>query len=67
MIITHNTKCCKFGDVQSIIDYVDGVFLPNTLHSSSPMQQLLQASADVICWHNDIYSFHKVFWNSCWL
>jgi hypothetical protein len=28
------------------------------------MQRLLQATGDVVCWHNDIYSFQKVFWIS---
>ncbi|KAH9546252.1 hypothetical protein CY35_12G085000 [Sphagnum magellanicum] len=42
-----------------IIDYVDDVFLPNILYYNSPMQHLFQATGDVICWHNDIYSFQK--------
>ncbi|KAH9532697.1 hypothetical protein CY35_18G012400 [Sphagnum magellanicum] len=45
----------------AIIDYVDDVFLPNTLYYNSPMQSLLQGTGDVACWHNDIYSFQKVF------
>jgi hypothetical protein len=48
--------------LQGIIDYVDDVFLPNTVYYNSTMQRLLQATGDVACWHNDIYSFQKVFW-----
>jgi hypothetical protein len=47
--------------LQGIIDYVDDVFLPNTLYYNSTMERLLQATGDVACWHNDIYSFQKVF------
>ncbi|KAH9542884.1 hypothetical protein CY35_13G031600 [Sphagnum magellanicum] len=54
----------KFGFMTAalaIVEYVDDVFLPNTLYFSSPMQRLLQATGDVACWHNDIYSFQKEF------
>ncbi|CAM6029117.1 unnamed protein product [Sphagnum balticum] len=56
----------KFGYMTAalaIVDYVDDVFLPNTLYFSSPMQRLLQAKGDVVCWHNDIHSFQKEFVN----
>ncbi|CAM6029760.1 unnamed protein product [Sphagnum balticum] len=59
MYLSHRKEFGYMDASLSIIDYVEGVFLPNTLHYSSPMQQLLQASGDVICWHNDIYSFQK--------
>lgn len=56
----------KFGFMTAalaIMDYVDDVFLPNTLYFSSPMQRLINATGDVVCWHNDIYSFQKEFVN----
>lgn len=59
MYLAHRKTFGYMDASLSIIDYVEGVFLPNTLHCSSPMQQLLQATADAVCWHNDIYSFHK--------
>jgi len=59
MYLAHRKEFGYMDASWAIIDYVDGVFLPDTLHYSSPMQQLLQASGDVICWHNDIYSLHK--------
>jgi hypothetical protein len=63
-ISTYMSQRSEFGYMDialAIIDYVDDVFLPNTIYYNSPMQKLLQGTANVACWHNDIYSFQKVF------
>jgi hypothetical protein len=63
-ISTYMSQRNEFGYMNAalgIIDYVDDIFLPNTLYYNSTMQRLLQATGDVACWHNDIYSFQKVF------
>jgi len=61
-ISTYMSQRNEFGYMNAalgIIDYVDDVFLPNTLYYNPTMQRLLQATGDVACWHNDIYSFQK--------
>jgi hypothetical protein len=61
-ISTYMSQRSEFGYMDialGIIDYVDDVFLPNTMYYNSPMQKLLQGTANVACWHNDIYSFQK--------
>jgi hypothetical protein len=65
-ISTYMSQRNEFGYMNAalgIIDYVDDVFLPNTVYYNSTMQRLLQATGDVACWHNDIYSFQKELMN----
>ncbi|KAH8944634.1 hypothetical protein BDL97_13G122200 [Sphagnum fallax] len=40
-------------------ELLQDVFLPDSIYHSLPMQRLLDATADVICWENDIWSFPK--------
>jgi hypothetical protein len=43
-----------FGEV------AEGIRVSSAVYYSPPMQRLVQATNDVIIWHNDIYSFQKV-------
>jgi hypothetical protein len=45
---------------QVLQELVQDIFLPDSIYHSLPMQHLLNATADVVCWNNDIWSFPKV-------
>ncbi|KAH9570331.1 hypothetical protein CY35_02G034500 [Sphagnum magellanicum] len=40
-------------------ELLQDVFLPDSIYHSLPMQRLLYATSDVVCWDNDILSFRK--------
>ncbi|CAK9863627.1 unnamed protein product [Sphagnum jensenii] len=42
-----------------IQELLQDVFLPDSIYHSLPMQRLLYATIDVVCWENDIWSFPK--------
>jgi hypothetical protein len=42
-------------------ELLQDVFIPNSIYDSPPMQRLLDAAIDAICWNNDIWSFKKEF------
>ncbi|CAM6038488.1 unnamed protein product [Sphagnum compactum] len=37
------------------------ILIPNSIYDSLPMQRLIDAAIDAICWNNDIWSFQKEF------
>ncbi|KAH8949274.1 hypothetical protein BDL97_10G024200 [Sphagnum fallax] len=37
----------------------EDVFIPDSIYYSPPMQHLLNATIDAVCWNNDIWSFPK--------
>jgi hypothetical protein len=43
-----------------VFGVVEGIRVSSAVYYSPPMQRLVQATNDVIIWHNDIYSFQKV-------
>ncbi len=45
---------------QVLQEFLQDVFLPDSIFDSLPMQRLIDATADVMCWDNDIWSFPKV-------
>ena len=46
--------------VQVFGELAEGIRVTSAVYYSPPMQRLVQATNDVIIWHNDIYSFQKV-------
>jgi hypothetical protein len=46
--------------VQVFGEVAEGIRVSSAVYYSPPMQRLVQATNDVISWHNDIYSFQKV-------
>jgi hypothetical protein len=55
-----NTYGIKFGGFANRELYTMWIMYFCTFDNSH-VQHLFQAIIDVICWHNDIYSFKKVF------
>ncbi len=46
--------------MQHLQELLQDVFIPDSIYESPPMQRLLDAAIDAICWNNDIWSFKKV-------
>ncbi|BBN04493.1 protein MpMTPSL27 [Marchantia polymorpha subsp. ruderalis] len=46
--------------VDRIIEHKRANRLPDSLFYGEDMQNLLAACSDIVCWHNDIFSFQRV-------
>ncbi|KAH9546825.1 hypothetical protein CY35_11G001100 [Sphagnum magellanicum] len=42
-----------------LLEFIEDISLPDTIYYSVPMQRLCEATADAVCWINDVWSFPK--------